>query len=138
MERLVRSLNRTVSVVKFEGKSFGEQVGIMRNTHVLITVHGAALTNIVFMPPGGTVIEMIHPDLHAPFYKYMAYFASLNHVDFRNITRTVRCAATSWNPNLQKNLVVDLEAMRNVLLRVLSFVCCSDMLWMGALICYGH
>lgn len=125
MEKLIRSFNRTVSVVTFEGKSFAEQVGIMRNTHVLITVHGAALTNIVFMPPGGTVIEMIHPDLHAPFYKYMAYFASLNHVEFRSITRTETCAATSWNPNLQKNLVISLKIMKDVLLKVSLSVCCD-------------
>ena len=119
MEKLVRSFNRTVSVVQFEGKSFGEQVDIMRSTQVLITVHGAALTNIVFMPPGGTLIEIIHPELNAPFYKYMSFYSSLRYVEFRGIVKTEACVSSSWNRNLQKNLQINLAAFSKVLASII-------------------
>ena len=115
MEKLVRSFNRTVSVVKFEKVSFGRQIDIMRNTEVLITVHGAALTNIVFMRPGTTLVEIIHPELYAPFYKYMSLYASLHHVEFRRMIRTEDCDSSTWNPYLQMNLQIDLGAFRKAL-----------------------
>lgn len=37
----------------FEDYSFEKQIGIMCETHVLIGLHGAGLTNMLFMPRGG-------------------------------------------------------------------------------------
>ena len=115
MEMVVRSQNRTVSVVEFEGISFGNQVSLMRNTRVLISVHGAALVNIVFMPPGSSLVEIINPMLYAPFYKYLSFFASVHHVEFRNMTNTVACETKTWNPFLQMNMQLDLEVFSTVL-----------------------
>lgn len=123
MEQMIRSTGKTVSVVKFEGKTFDEQVNIMRNTHVLITVHGAALVNIVFMLPGGTLLEIIHPTLYAPFYKLLSLYASLQHVEFRNMTRLEACDTKTWNPYLQMNMEIDLAAFQRVLNDSRSCVC---------------
>lgn len=43
----------------FEDFSFEEQVSLMHETAVLISIHGAALTNMVFMQPGGRIIELL-------------------------------------------------------------------------------
>jgi capsular polysaccharide biosynthesis protein len=45
--------------VCFEDFTFEEQVRLMHETTVLISIHGAALTNMVFMQPGGRIIELL-------------------------------------------------------------------------------
>ena len=46
-------------VVYFEDLTFGEQVELMQSAGVLISIHGAALTNMMFMPTGSKVLELI-------------------------------------------------------------------------------
>jgi len=45
--------------VCFEDLSFEAQVRLMDETRVLISIHGAALTNMMFMPPGGSILELL-------------------------------------------------------------------------------
>lgn len=54
----------------FEDLDFEGQVRLMQETKCLISIHGAGLTNMMFMPEGGCVIEII-PRKHGIFdYKY--------------------------------------------------------------------
>lgn len=43
--------------VELESTSFAEQVRLFANCESLVSIHGAALTNMLFMPPGSQVIE---------------------------------------------------------------------------------
>lgn len=45
--------------INFEDFHFLDQVRLMAETHTLVSIHGAALTNMMFMPEGGNVIEII-------------------------------------------------------------------------------
>ena len=45
--------------VCLEDFSFKEQVALMHRTRLLISIHGAGLTNMMFMQEGGTVIEIL-------------------------------------------------------------------------------
>nr|PNR44287.1 hypothetical protein PHYPA_016671 [Physcomitrium patens] len=45
-------------VVNSANLTFCEQVEVMTNTDVLVTVHGAQMTNMMFMEPGSRVMEM--------------------------------------------------------------------------------
>jgi hypothetical protein len=57
---VLRSISHfATQVVCFEDMSFREQVALLSRTKVLIGIHGAGLTNMMFMPPGGTVIELL-------------------------------------------------------------------------------
>lgn len=60
----VEQMRAEVPVALFETTEMGirEQVQLVSETSVLIGQHGAGLANMVFMPPGGVVIE-IHPPL---------------------------------------------------------------------------
>lgn len=46
------------TIVEFEEFSFWEQVSIMCNAKYLVSIHGAGLTNQVFMKPGGYIFEL--------------------------------------------------------------------------------
>lgn len=46
-------------VVAFENHDFSAQVKLMAETEALVSIHGAALTNMVFMPNGGQVLELV-------------------------------------------------------------------------------
>lgn len=71
-ENLLNALGReNLEVICFEDFSFADQIRIMSNTKCLISIHGAALTNMLFMPPGGVVIEIL-PEKHGIFdYNYV-------------------------------------------------------------------
>jgi capsular polysaccharide biosynthesis protein len=51
--------NYDIEVVCTEELSFHEQVKLFSSTKVLISIHGAGLTNMIFMPAGGAVIELL-------------------------------------------------------------------------------
>ena len=56
--------------VFFEDLTFLQQVNLMWQTSVLIGVHGANLTNILFMQKGATVIELMnHEYLNLVYYR---------------------------------------------------------------------
>lgn len=42
-----------------EDLTFAEQVGLMQDTDVLVSQHGAGLTNLIFMRPGSKVLELL-------------------------------------------------------------------------------
>lgn len=46
-------------VVAFEEHSLAEQVAMMSEAEALVTIHGAALTNMMFMPENGAVLELL-------------------------------------------------------------------------------
>ena len=62
IEEVVPVLNSTG--LKFEwvqemgALTFQEQVGVMANTGILVAIHGAGLTNVLFMPAHSVVIEV--------------------------------------------------------------------------------
>lgn len=45
-------------VVHFEDYTFAEQVALAAGARFLVSNHGAGLTNMLFMPPGGSVLEL--------------------------------------------------------------------------------
>ena len=45
--------------LSFEGLSFAEQVNALRDVRLLVAPHGAGLTNIVFLPAGAALVEIL-------------------------------------------------------------------------------
>jgi capsular polysaccharide biosynthesis protein len=58
--------------VCFEDLSFPEQVRLMADTEVLVGPSGAALTNLMFMPPGAKVLVLVEPVQVSVFFWTMA------------------------------------------------------------------
>ena len=76
------------AVIYNEDYSFFEQVSIYSNAKYLISIHGAGLTNMLFMPPGSTIFELhkrqTNPtDQHSLIFWYMA--DGLNHKYYQQI-----------------------------------------------------
>lgn len=78
-------INETELIAKLEGQGFtcvelskfpfAEQVNMFRNCETLVSLHGAGLTNVLFMPAGGRVVELYpkyineETDLNACYYR---------------------------------------------------------------------
>jgi hypothetical protein len=81
--RRVNNENEIIAIVKeygfeivfFENINFEDQVSLMRNVKCLITSHGANLTNILFMPKGAKVFELIRAD--KPNFCYWSLASSI-------------------------------------------------------------
>ena len=65
--------------------SFAEQVVSMFSIDVMVSVHGAGLTNIVFMLPYSGLVEIFPPLFFEPYYRSIARNADL-------VYRSVRSA----------------------------------------------
>jgi len=51
-------VRRGFDVIDFEGLSLAEQVRISAQANIFVSIHGAGLTNTMFMAPGSTVVEL--------------------------------------------------------------------------------
>ena len=59
--------------------NFLEQVELMSETSLLVSGHGAALTNMLFMPEGGTVLELFPAEFQLSCYPALAGFLGLQY-----------------------------------------------------------
>jgi capsular polysaccharide biosynthesis protein len=65
-------LDHGFMIVHLEDLPFLEQVGLMSHAEFVIAPHGAGLANIVFMPPGGKVIELSSGEWICPAFRRIA------------------------------------------------------------------
>ena len=120
LSQAISSLNLSYRVIHFENMTFAEQVSSLRFTRVLISIHGAGLSNIIFLQPGSTVIELMHPLLNAPFYRFLSYYASLNYILIKDVKPVSDSCANrrDWSPylsyNLQANVTTIVEAIQDI------------------------
>jgi capsular polysaccharide biosynthesis protein len=88
----------------FEDYSFEKQIQIMSETKTLIGIHGAGLTNMLFMQEGGQVLELRNKnDIHNNCYFSLA--SELNHNYFYQ-----QCEGNSQDTHMA-NLTVSAEEM---------------------------
>ena len=115
LSQAISSLNLSYRVIHFENMTFAEQVSSLRFTRVLISIHGAGLSNIIFLQPGSTVIELMHPLLNAPFYRFLSYYASLNYILIKDVKPlNDSCVELHhWSPYLYYKLGVNWYQMNN-------------------------
>ncbi|CAN6456025.1 unnamed protein product [Victoria cruziana] len=71
--------------IRANNLSFCDQVSLLSSTHVLVTVHGAQLTNVIFMQKGSHIME-IFPKGWLEFagvgqyvFRWLADWAGMNH-----------------------------------------------------------
>jgi hypothetical protein len=72
-------IQKGFKTVYLEEYTFYEQISILYNTRFLISIHGAGLTNIIFMQPGSSLLEL---RLKGDFNNNM-FFSLANAMDIR-------------------------------------------------------
>lgn len=102
-------------VVKGGGSDPAQQVALSRRAVAIAGVHGAALTNMIFMPRGGSVIEfrgVVEPGIYTPEnYRVLAEAAGLAYTMLPcELTEPV----SGWNSN-HSDIIVDLDRLRESL-----------------------
>ena len=104
----------------FEDFTFEEQVKIMMETAVMISVHGANLTNMLFMNPGSLVIELMNKNFNNHCYHSLASATSLDYL-------TIPCELVKpeINPdnyilNNNADLIVDIDRVSQILKLVID------------------
>ncbi len=110
------------SIVVFEELTFWEQVRIMSEAKVFVSIHGAGFNNINFMPEGGKVLEFINKkyaelEYTFPFWRLSNCLNLKHHIQFcmpEDATNTnVSDGVSSTNKLLvNENLIVDIEQFK--------------------------
>ena len=102
-----------VAVYRVDASRPWEQVQASAGAELIIGVHGAQLTNVMFMPPGGRLIELRHPHDDLFFEIYGPLATSLGH-DYARLECTPLPESTHLPLN-EADLVVDLDLLREAL-----------------------
>jgi hypothetical protein len=94
------------AIVRFENLSFNEQMNLAANACVLAGVHGAGLTNMLFMEKGSSVFELTSR-LNGEQYYYFTLSNALQHHYFYQV-----CTPDDADKSVQDaNLIVDVELL---------------------------
>lgn len=119
----LKSVWNRVSNIIFDGMSYDEQILLMANTDMFITIHGAQLTNLVFMHPQSVVIEIMNPYFRADFYEQESKRCEMRYYEFRQtrIARPIPWSIRSqwWDFNVNYHTIVNVDALLTV---VKSFI----------------
>lgn len=113
-------------IVYFEDMDFAEQVSLMSQTSVMITIHGAGLTNLIFMPEESAVVEILpDPEKTKRFIKFRRswlaspMFARL--ASIFNVAYFALISAPAGVPNAElPDLHVDLVDLESLLLSAID------------------
>ena len=117
-KNLLLTLNQNkIQVVKLSGMDFIAQVNLFRKCKLLISPHGAGLTNGIFMPIDSKVIEITSSDkLAAPGLRY-CFYALLSSLNYKYYPLLAESQNTS-DPDA--NMTLDLSAFESLLSKIQS------------------
>ena len=69
-----------VELVVLEDMSLKDQIELFSAVDIVVAQHGASLANLVWCRQGALVMEIIDPQLRAPFYEALAHRLSLDYI----------------------------------------------------------
>jgi capsular polysaccharide biosynthesis protein len=101
-------------IVDFEQHSFEEQILLAGKASVLAGVHGAGLTNMIFMPAHSTVFELT-TRINGEHYYYYSLSNALTHRYYYQV-----CDPDQEVEVQEANLMVDIDTLKENITRMLS------------------
>jgi capsular polysaccharide biosynthesis protein len=108
---LIKMLKKNgVEIYNFDNISLTEQIKIAKETRVFISIHGAALTNMLFMNKSQNILEIRHPNSEIQNC-YFSLASTLMHNYFYFLGTPIKKES---NPH-DGNLKVDVESFENLL-----------------------
>ena len=99
-----------VEIYNFDNLSLKEQIKIAQKTKLFISIHGAALTNMLFMKKSQNILEIRHPDSDLQNC-YFSLASALKHNYFYFLGTPIN---KDSNPH-DGNLKIDVESFENLL-----------------------
>ena len=91
MVRLAREFSKSVKTVDLESHSLAEVIDAVSRSSVVVGMHGAMLATMIWMPRGGTVLELfpyaINPSHYSP-YRTLANIRNLRYLSWANTIRS--------------------------------------------------
>lgn len=102
------------TIINFEDHSFWEQVAMMQQADVLVSVHGAGLSNVLFMREGSRVIELQKEPVN------MGEAVDVLYKDFSKVMRVkydvLFCKPVNKNEALyQADIIVNWQSLKDLL-----------------------
>ncbi|MGI4743439.1 MAG: glycosyltransferase family 61 protein [Janthinobacterium lividum] len=105
-------LSHNFETIYFEELSLSQQIAVMQETAVLLSMHGANIVNLIFLGPTAKVIELVSEKLHNPAYWRLSAVFSLPYYVLP--CKTVQPEEVSWHSNT--DILVDINSLENILL----------------------
>lgn len=106
-------LKHGFGIVAMENYSLLEQLAIARNADIMVSPHGAGLSNMVFSQPGTAIVELIPDRYMTPLFKQLAI--DCNH-RYSCLIGNVDSKPTHIEPTL--NWQIDLNKLASLLLKI--------------------
>lgn len=100
--------NNEFEKVFLEDYSFNEQIMLLNNAKIVISIHGAGLANILFMKSKSHVINLISEHHHEFCYMTIADVAGVNYTH-------INCTGVNLENPAYNDITVDLNLIENVL-----------------------
>ena len=109
---------QSFKIVSLEETQFSEQVKLFNNTKIAISIHGAALSNLLFMQPGTAVIEILKSETES-IQMIMEYhkLASVCNVKYYYIPSQPDQEGVAYD---SANLIVDIKYVELLINRVIE------------------
>ena len=104
-----------IPMVELDGKSVREQIELFNGADLIISLHGAALANIVYCKPGARLIEILPKNLTFPCYYKMSQALGIRH-DI-SIGLEPRVPFPFYEPSPDADVIVNLDEIREFLKR---------------------
>jgi capsular polysaccharide biosynthesis protein len=98
--------------IYFEELTLSQQIAVMQETVVLLSMHGANLVNLIFLSPTSKVVELVAEKLHNPAYWRLSAVFSLPYYVLPCKTTTPE--EVSWHSN--SDIIVNIAELEAVLL----------------------
>ncbi|MEQ9121403.1 MAG: glycosyltransferase family 61 protein, partial [Alphaproteobacteria bacterium] len=95
------------------GRSVEEQAALFREADVIVAVHGAALANLVFSPPGQKIIELLPSNHLQPCFWTVGKIGGLDYTILRSTEKPLPVA--KWRLDVDADLTIDTDALEALL-----------------------
>lgn len=104
-----------VQVVDFATIPLREQIRIIRNTNILVGIHGAGLFHMMFLPKEAVVVELFLKTWRNTEYRNMAKYFGLTYLSWQNQKEEHHLVAADLPPTTHANMIVDKLEFHNMM-----------------------
>jgi hypothetical protein len=107
--------DHAIPSMELDGKTVLEQAELFNRADLIISLHGAALTNLIYCKPGATLIEILPKNLTVPCYFKLLQTLKLKH--FISMGLEPRVPSPFYRTSPDADVIVNLAQIRAFLER---------------------